>query len=171
MHQVLPLRLFSFLRIGEPGYDGESFGRVGRLGRQRGSIGIVAWLFRHTVGLVGQLALSTQHLSPRGSRRVQHDDHNTGIVRSQLVSIPLFYGHVYQAFAGVLPGMTSLGVQHVLLVVLLRYLDCINSMFRGENIPGSVGPENEAPVLADIDRVDVKIWLRGDDKVVRFAVV
>ena len=35
----------------------------------------------------------------------------------------LFYGHVYQAFAGVLPGMTSLGVQHVLLVVLLRYLN------------------------------------------------
>lgn len=56
-----------------------------------------------------------------------------------------------------------IGVDHVTLVVLLGVEHGADGHARREDIPESVGGEDEAAILQDVEVDDVKVWVRADD--------
>ena len=90
---------------------------------------------------------SSQNFGPRWSRRVEHDSDHADVVGAQAAHVPSLDGEVDQLFGRIDPGVTSIGVNHVTLVVALGIEHRLDSHSGRENVPEAVCCEDETPVL------------------------
>ncbi len=117
------------------------------------------------------LPLFLEHLSSRRTGRIQHHSHDARVVSSHVLRVPFLDCTVDQTLAGIEPLPTRRRVEHVLFVGSLGLANALHCHGWIYHVPASIGPEDQAAVLRDVDWVDEGIRFGRDDKDVLFRIV